>query len=370
MKVALVMFTLVLCLAWLRADAEVRKAVFGTTPEGQPVYIFVLHDAAITARVMTYGGRLVSLEVPDRAGKPANIVLGHDSLGEYLADHSTFFGGLIGRYANRIAGGTFRLNGVQYHLPRNSGPNSLHGGTLGFDKRLWSSRIVPDGVELTLVSKNGDEGYPGTLRVRVRYTLAANVLKIDFFARTDADADVNLTSHSYFNLAGEGYGDILHQILTIPADAYTPTTASQIPTGQIAPVAGTPFDVRIPTAIGERVHEENEQLRYGRGYDINFVLHPGTGSDGLREAARVLEPNSGRMMVVRTTQPGLQFNSGNLFDGTLRGKHGHLYEKYASFCLEPQHFPDSPNHPNFPTTELRPGQLYHQTTEYICTVTH
>lgn len=329
------------------------------------MYIFTLQEAGITARVMTYGARLVSLEVPDRNGKASDIVLGYNTLEQYFADHKTFFGGIIGRYANRIANASFGLNGVEYHLPRNSGPNSLHGGTLGFDKRIWSGRIIPNGVELTLVSKNGDDGYPGTLKVRVRYTLTANILKIDFFATTDSDTVVNLTSHSYFNLAGEGNGDILDHVLTIAADYYTPTNAGQIPTGQIAPVAGTPFDFRTPTAIGKRINVEDDQLRYGKGYDINFVLRQDTGADGLHDAARVREPKSGRTMVVRTTQPGLQFNSGNLFDGTIRGKHGHRYEKYASFCLEPQHFPDSPNHPNFPSTELRPGEKYHQTTEYI-----
>ena len=368
MKFARITLTLAMCLASLRLHGEVSEAVFGTTPDGQTIDIFTMQEGAIRARVMTYGARLVSLEVPDRNGKTADIVLGYDSLDQYLNDHRTFFGGIIGRYANRIANAAFLLNGTRYHLPSNSGPNSLHGGTRGFDKCIWTGRIVPHGVELTLVSKDGDAGYPGTLSVRVRYTITANSLRIDYIAATDTDTVLNLTSHSYFNLAGEGNGDILGHVLSIAADYYTPTNAVQIPTGQIAPVAGTPFDFRAPAAIGARIDQDNEQLRYGKGYDINFVLRHSRG-EGLHDAARVLEPNSGRVMAIKTTQPGLQFNSGNLFDGTIHGKHGHSYGKHASLCLEPQHFPDAPNHRNFPSTELGAGQTFHQSTEYVFSTT-
>lgn len=359
-----------ICLASLNLHSEVSKSVFGTTADGQTIEIFTLRDGAIRARVMTYGARLVSLEVPDRNDKSADIVLGYDSLQPYLNDQKTFFGGIIGRFANRIANAAFVLNGVQYHLSSNSGHNSLHGGYRGFDKCIWSGRIIPHGVELRLVSKNGDEGYPGTLRVRVRYTLNAHTLRIDYFATADADTVINLTNHSYFNLAGEGSGNVLDHIVSIAADYYTPTNADQIPTGQIAPVAGTPFDFRAPSRIGSRINQDDDQIRYGKGYDINFVLRPSKASGVLHDAARVMEPKSGRIMVVRTTQPGLQFNSGNLFDGSIHGKHGHSYGKYASFCLEPQHFPDSPHHPNFPSTELRAGQTFHEATEYRFLVDH
>jgi aldose 1-epimerase len=355
----------VLCLLGLQGlplQAEVNKSVYGAMPDGTSIYIYTLEEGSLKARIMTYGARLVSLETPDRNGKVADVVLGYDSLTPYTADSKTYFGAIVGRYANRIAHGAFPLDGKRYDLPKNDGDNSLHGGTQGFDKRLWSAHAIPHGVELALISRSGDQGYPGTLTVRVRYTLAPDALKIEYFATTDADTVLNLTNHSYFNLAGEGQGNILNHILTIPAGRYTPVNAALIPTGQLASVAGTPFDFREATAIGKRISQNNEQLHLARGYDENYVFD----QDGhaLHEAARVLEPESGRTLTVRTTQPGVQFYSGNSLNGTIRGKHGHIYDKYSGLCLEAQHFPDSPNQPGFPSTELKPGQTFHSVTEY------
>lgn len=345
-------------------QAAVQKATFGTMPDGEKIDIYTLEQGPYKARVMTYGARLVSLEVPDRNGKVADIVLGYSSLDPYVQDKKTYFGAIVGRYANRIANGTFVLDGKRYHLPQNENGNTLHGGTVGFDQRVWKAHEIPDGVEMELVSKNGDQGFPGTLTTRVRYTLKKNVLALDYTAMTDADTVLNLTNHSYFNLAGEGNGTILGNILTIPAHTYTPVNKGLIPTGQLAPVAGTPFDFLNPTAIGKRIDEPNEQLEIAKGYDENFVLPQQSQKGAMQEAARVYEPQSGRLMVVKTTQPGVQFYSGNFLDGTVHGKHGHVYPKHAALCLETQHFPDSPNQPNFPTTELKPGQTFHQITEW------
>ena len=350
-------------------QGEVKKSVFGTMPDGTTIDIFTLQEGAMKVRVMNYGARVVSLEVPDRSGKVADVVLGFDSLAPYLAKNP-YFGAVVGRYANRIGHATFVLDGKRYELPKNNGDNSLHGGTQGFDSRVWTAHVIPNGVEFTLVSKNDDQGYPGTLTARVRYTLTARTLQIEYFAATDADTVLNLTNHSYFNLAGEGQGNVLDQVVTIFADRYTPINAGLIPTGEFAPVAGTPFDFRKPTPIGKRIDEDNEQLRFGHGYDENFVLNQtgGDGKDGgnsaLHEAARAVDPKSGRVLVVETTQPGVQFYSGNQLDGTMHGKHGHVYEKHAAFCLETQHFPDSPNQPEFPSTELKPGQTFHSITQY------
>ncbi len=346
-------------------QAEVTKAIFGSMPDGTKIDIFTLHEGDVTARIMTYGARVVSLEVPDRNGKVADIVLGYDSLEGYLHDPKTYFGAIVGRYGNRIGHGTFVLDGKRYHLPKNDGENSLHGGTVGFDKRVWTAHEIPNGVEMTLVSKDGDQGYPGTLTAHVRYTLSARALKIEYSATTDADTVLNLTNHSYFNLAGEGSGDILDEVITIPADRYTPVNSGLIPTGELAPVAGTPFDFRTPTVIGKRIDQDNEQLKFAKGYDQNFVLNQATSGPALHEAAQVMDPKSGRVLTVKTTQPGVQFYSGNFLDGTAHGKHGHVYEKRAGFCLETQHFPDSPNQPNFPSTQLKPGQTFHSVTEYI-----
>jgi aldose 1-epimerase len=353
-----VFFTLVLMASHL--EAKVTKSVFGSMPDGTKVEIFTLEEGSIKARVMTYGARLVSLEVPDRSGKIADIVLGYESLDGYTADPKSYFGSIVGRYGNRIAHATFTLDGKRYELPANDGVNTLHGGTKGFDKLVWKGQEIPHGVELTLVSKDGDQGFPGTLTARVRYTLEAHALKIEYFATTDKDTVLNLTNHSYFNLAGEGQGDILNHLVMIPADRYTPVDSGLIPTGELAPVAGTPLDFHKATAIGARIDDPNEQMRLGGGYDHNFVLNGKMGV--LQEAARVVEPTSGRVLTVETTQPGVQFYSGNFLDGTLHGKHGHVYAKHTGFCLETQHFPDSPNHPKFPTSELKPGETYHSVT--------
>lgn len=355
----------IVALHGLPMQGEIQKSVFGAMPDGTKIYIYALREGAFQARIMTYGARLVSLATPDRNGKVADVVLGYDSLAGYTADSKTYFGAIVGRYANRIAHGSFLLDGKKYDLPKNDGDNSLHGGTQGFDRRIWSAHVIPHGVELALISKNGDQGYPGALTVRVRYTLASGTLKIEYFATTDADTVLNLTNHSYFNLAGEGQGNILNHILTIPAGQYTPVNAALIPTGQFAPVAGTPFDFRTATAIGKRIGENNQQLHWAKGYDENYVLPHDIRGGALHEAARVLEPKSGRILIVNTTQPGVQFYSGNSLDGPIRGKHGHVYDGHSGLCLETQHFPDSPNQPAFPSTELKPGQTFHSVTEYI-----
>ena len=345
-------------------QGEVNKSVFGAMPDGTAIDIFTLQEGAMKVRVMNYGARVVSLEVPDRNGKVADVVLGFDTLAPYLVKNP-YFGAIVGRYANRIGHAAFVLDRKRYELPKNNGDNSLHGGTVGFDSRVWTAHVIPNGVEFTLVSKAGDQGYPGTLTARVRYTLTAHTLQIEYFATTDADTVLNLSNHSYFNLAGEGRGDVLDQVITIPADRYTPINAGLIPTGQLAPVADTPFDFRKPTAIGKRIGEDNEQLLFGHGYDENFVLNQtGGNSSALHEAARAVDPKSGRTLVVETTQPGVQFYSGNMLDGTVRGKHGYAYTKHDAFCLETQHFPDSPNKPEFPSTELKPGQTFHSITQY------
>jgi aldose 1-epimerase len=347
----------------LQMQAKVEKSDFGAMPDGTHISIYTLQDGAIRARIMTYGARVVSLDVPDRHGKLADIVLGYDSLAQYTTDHKTYFGAIVGRYANRIAHGSFVLDGKRYTLPKNDGDNTLHGGTVGFDSRVWTAREIPRGVEMTLIIQNGDQGFPGTLTAHVRYTLTGRTLQIEYSATTDADTVLNLANHSYFNLSGEGHGSILHDLLTIPADRYTPVNANLIPTGQLAPVAGTPFDFRHATGIGKRIDEDNQQLRYAKGYDFNFVLEHGN-SAALHEAARVQDPESGRVLMVETTQPGVQFYTGNFLDG-VRGKHGHIYNKHAALCLETQHFPDSPNQPNFPSTELKPGQNFHSVTKYV-----
>jgi aldose 1-epimerase len=341
-------------------EAKVTKSDFGNMPDGTKVEIYTLEEGAIKARVMTYGARLVSLEVPDRKGKVADIVLGYESLAGYTADPKSYFGSIVGRYGNRIAHATFSLDGKRYQLPANDGVNTLHGGIKGFDKLVWQGHEISHGVELTLVSKDGDQGFPGTLTARVRYTLEAHALKIEYFATTDKDTVLNLTNHSYFNLAGEGQGDILSHLMMIPADRFTPVDSGLIPTGELAPVAGTPLDFHHPTAIGARINDGNEQMKLGGGYDHNYVLNGKMGV--LQQAARVVEPTTGRVLTVETTQPGVQFYSGNFLDGTLHGKQGHVYNKHSGFCLETQHFPDSPNHPKFPTSELKPGQTYHEVT--------
>ncbi len=349
----------------LAAHGSVTKAAFGKTPNGTAVDIYTLKNDMIEARITTFGARVVSITVPDREGKPADVVLGYDSLDGYLADKKTYFGAIVGRYGNRIAHGSFTIDGHTYHVPKNNGENSLHGGTVGFDQLVWTAHPVADGVEMTLVSKDGDEGYPGTLTAHVRYTIHHGALRIDYSSSTDKATVVNLTNHSYFNLNGRGSGTILDEVMMIPADKYTPVDAGLIPTGELAPVEGTPFDFRKPTVIGARINDDDVQLKRGGGYDHNWVLR---GSNGeMKTAARVYDPHSGRVLTVTTTEPGVQFYAGNSLDGSFHAPNGAAYAKNTGLCLETQHFPDSPNHPAFPTTELKPGEVRHSTTIFTFT---
>ncbi len=339
---------------------------YGMTADGKSVELCTLSNAAgVEVKLITYGGILTEISVPDRQDRFANVALGFDSLAKYEADHP-YFGAITGRYANRIAGGRFTLDGVEYQLFMQDGLCSLHGGEVGFDKRIWQAREVESGVELAYTSPDGEEGYPGKLDVSVRYSLSeGNALRIDYAAVTDAPTVLNLTNHSYFNLMGEGEGTIYDHILTLNADHYTPTDARQIPTGEIAPVEGRPFDFRAPKAIGSGQRSADPQILMAKGYDHNFVLN----RDGLAEgelglAARVYEPRSGRVMEVWTTEPGVQFYAGNVLDSTLVGTSGRLYRQSDGLALETQHFPDSPNQPHFPSTVLRPGQRFASTTVY------
>jgi len=341
---------------------KVSKQAAGTA-DGQPVDLYTLQDGKITVKILTYGGTVQSIEAPDRNGKTANIVLGFDGLDGYVqTGNKPYMGAIIGRYANRIAGGTFQLNGKTYHVPKNDGDNALHGGLNGFNKKVWTSTETENGVELKYVSKDGEEGFPGNLTTTVRYTLKGNELRIDYTATTDADTVLNLTNHSYFNLKGQGNGDILGHAMKINAHRYTPVDKNLIPTGELAPVAGTPFDFLEPTAIGARIDADNEQLKLARGYDQNWVLE----GDGKKVivAAEAYEPTTGRVLEVLTDQPGIQFYTGNFLDGSVTGTDGKVYKKRYAFCLETQHYPDSPNHPKFPTTELKPGQTFRSTTVY------
>jgi aldose 1-epimerase len=344
------------------AHGSVTKAEFGKTPDGTAVDIYTLKSDAVEARIMTYGARIVSIKTADKSGKVADVVLGYDSFAGYLADGKTYFGAIVGRYGNRIAKGEFKLDGKTYQVPKNNDGNSLHGGDVGFDKLVWKAREVAEGVEMTLVSKDGDQGYPGTLTAHVRYTLHHNALRIDYSMTTDKDTVVNLTNHSYFNLGGVGSGTILNEEIMIAADKFTPTDKGLIPTGELAPVEGTPMDFRKPTVIGKRIHDNYEPLILAGGYDHNWVLRGANGE--IKTAAKVHDLMSGRAMTVTTTEPGVQFYTGNFLDGTFHGPGGVVYAKNTGLCLETQHYPDSPNHPSFPTTELKPGQTRHSMTTF------
>jgi len=350
-----------------RARAGVTRAAWGKMPDGTGVDIYTLANAnGVEIKAITYGGIIQSLRVPDRAGRFDDIVLGFDSLEGYLADHP-FFGAIIGRYGNRIGKAQFTLDGQTYKLAANNGPNHLHGGVKGFDKVLWKAEGTKSdagpGVTFTRTSPDGEEGYPGNLNVRVTYTLTdSNELVVDYHATTDKATPVNLTQHSYFNLAGQASGDILGHELMLNADRYTPVDEALIPTGELAPVQGTPFDFRQPTAIGARISQDHPQLKYGLGYDHNWVLS--RKGDGLQLAARVHEPKTGRTLEVSTTEPGIQFYAGNFLDGKLTGKGGAVYRHRTGFCLETQHFPDSPNNPQFPSTILKPGAEYRSRTVF------
>jgi aldose 1-epimerase len=343
--------------------STVTKREWGSGPAGEPVDLFTLRNEGGTeASITNYGGRLVSLKTADRRGRFEDIVLGFDDLSGYL-QKNPFFGALVGRYANRIANARFQLDGKTYELPRNNGENSIHGGLKGFDKVVWRATEHPHkgSVELKYFSRDGEEGYPGNLQVEVTYTLTdADELRLDYFATTDAPTVVNFTNHSYFDLTGQAAGKILDHVVTIHSDRFTPVNSKLIPTGELKPVGGTPFDFRQPTPIGLRINEPDEQLRLAIGYDHNFVLDGRPGEPLL--AARVAEPVNGRVLEVLTTQPGVQFYTGNHLDGSVRGKGGVAYGFRSGFCLETQHFPDSPNQPKFPSTELRPGEELHQTT--------
>lgn len=348
-----------------KASPAVTRSPFGTLPDGTAVELFTFSNAnGIEVRAITYGGIIVSLRTPDRAGTLDDIVLGFDSLDRYVAD-SPYFGALIGRYGNRIARGQFALDGKTYTLARNNGPNALHGGPKGFHAVVWSGEPFTDargtGVVFSYTSRDGEEGYPGTLHVKVTYLLDdRNRLSFIYEATTDAPTPVNLTQHSYFNLAGHDAGDILGHELQLNASRYTPVDATLIPTGALAPVEGTPLDFRTPTAIGARIASTDEQIVRGKGYDHNFVIDAGQGE--LPVAARLYEPRTGRTLEVSTSEPGIQFYSGNFLDGTLRGKGGVVYAQRTGLCLETQHFPDSPNQPSFPGTILRPGTTLRSTT--------
>lgn len=349
-----------------RAAPGVNRALFGVLPDGRPVHRFTLRAGGVELVAIEYGAIITSLRTPDRHGRLADIVLGHDTLAGYL-EHSPYFGAVIGRCANRIAGGRFTLDGVDYRLDRNEGMNHLHGGHRGFDKVLWDA--VPfehagdEGVAFVHASRDGTGGYPGTVDVRVTYLLTARgELHIQYAASTDRRTIINLTQHSYFNLS-ERAPHILGHHLSICASRFTPVGTGLIPTGELRPVAGTPFDFRAPVPISARIHEPDEQLAFASGYDHNFVLDR-DAPDRMAVAARVLEPESRRTIEIRTTEPGVQFYSGNFLDGSIRGKGGRQYARHAGFCLETQHFPDSPNHPAFPSVLLSPGERYQSQTVY------
>jgi aldose 1-epimerase len=351
----------------LGTERKVHTSDFGKTSDGISVESYLLtNNKGVEALVISYGATLVSLRVPDRVGKPADVVLGYDTVAGYERGKS-YFGGTIGRYGNRIAHGEFTLDGTGFHLPNNDGPNTLHGGIRGFNKRIWTGVDRPRGdaqvLELSYTSPDGEEGYPGTLKVKVRYTLPAeaNELRIDYTAMADKETVINLTNHSYFNLAGDMNKEIVGHQLLLRAPQFTPVDSTLIPTGELRAVHGTPFDFTKSAAIGARINQDDEQLKFGKGYDHNWVLER-TKRGGLQLAAEVFEPASGRVLEVLTTEPGIQFYSGNFLDGTQKGKGGQAYAHRTGLCLETQHFPDSPNHANFPSTVLKSGETYRSTT--------
>jgi len=351
------------------AATRIEKKPLGRTDAGEAFLFTLSRDGAPTVAITSQGGFIVSILARDRAGRTADVTLGYKDFDGYTKAKD-YLGCIVGRYANRIAKGKFSLDGKSYSLATNNGPNALHGGPTGFQTRLWAPRVVsgPDGeaLELTYVSKDGEEGYPGTLTAKVVYSLRADGgLVIDYTATTDAPTIVNLTNHAYFNLAGEGEGTILGHELQLESDVFTPVDPTLIPTGEMRKVEGTPFDFRQPTAIGSRIDAKNEQIERGGGYDHNFVLRGKAGE--MRLAAKVVEPKSGRALEVYTTEPGIQFYSGNFLDGSITGKSGKPYVKRGGFCLETQHYPDSPNRPEWPSVVLRPGQTYRHTTVYRLT---
>jgi aldose 1-epimerase len=356
--------------AWKTSGRDrhtVTTTIFGKLQDGRDVHRFTLtNDAGVTIQAIEYGATITALRVPDRNGKIQDVVLGYDSLQGYV-DGGFYFGAIVGRYGNRIGKGQFQLEGKRYTLTRNDGENHLHGGKVGFNKVLWNGRILNDSagpsVQFSYVSKDGEEGYPGTVHLAVTYTLTdKNELRIVYEGTTDKPTILNPTQHSYFNLGGDFTHTILGHKLTIESDAITPVDKGLIPTGKLLDVANTPMDFRNATEIGLHIEEPNEQLRFGQGYDHNWVIRGNAGQ--IRKAAELFDPVSGRLMTVYTDQPGLQFYSGNFLNGTAKGKEGISYQRRTGLCLETQAFPDAPNKPHFPQVTLRPGQVYHQTTIY------
>jgi aldose 1-epimerase len=347
--------------------SSMQKQSFGKTEDGQQMDLYTLANKnGMKVTITNFGASVVSIIVPDKDGKIADVVLGYDDVSGYESGKASI-GATVGRYANRIAGGKFALDGKTYTLPLNDGPNTLHGGIKGFNKHVWTAKDVSgaagQALQLTYLSKDGEEGFPGNLSAKVVFTLGStNELKIDYSATTDKDTVINLTNHSYFNLSGQGEGDILGHELTIHASRFTPVDATLIPTGELRSVKGTPFDFTKATPIGARIDQDDEQLKLGKGYDHNWVVDGTAGT--LRLAAQAYDPKSGRVLEVLTTEPGIQFYTGNFLDGTIHGKDGKVYNRRYAFCLETQHFPDSPNHPKFPTTELKPGQKFHSITVF------
>ncbi len=353
------------------AELNVNPEAFQQTVNGKQTDLFVLTNKnGVKAAITNYGGRVVSLLVPDKNGEFGDIALGYDSLSNYLNNAEQYFGALIGRYGNRIEKGAFTLDGKEYTLATNNGPNHLHGGDVGFNDRVWDAeQLDKQNLRLTYVSEHMEEGYPGRLTAKVLYTLTPdNELRIEYMAVTDRKTVVNLTNHTYFNLQGAATGKITDHKVMFNADHYTPIDSTLIPTGEIAPVEGTPFDFTESTAIGARINNENQQLNHGSGYDHNWVLNK-EDRNTMTLAAKVTEPESGRKMKIYTTEPGLQFYTGNFLDGSVTGKKGKPYEHRTAFCMETQHYPDSPNNPDFPTTVLKPGEIYHTISVYEFGVT-
>jgi aldose 1-epimerase len=347
----------------------IKKESFGKTTGGEQIELYSLSNKkGMEVSITNFGATVVTLKVPDRAGKATDIVLGYDTLDGY-ENGTSYFGATVGRYGNRIASGKFSIDGKTYALPKNNGENTLHGGIVGFNKKVWKAREIAsklgESLEMSYLSADGEEGFPGNLSAKVVFTLPAdrNELRIDYTATTDKDTVLNLTNHSYFNLTGEGNGDILDHVMMLHAKQFTPVDKGLIPTGELKNVAGTPMDFNSATAIGKRINESDEQLVFGKGYDHNWVLARAGGGNGLSIAAEAYDPKSGRKLEVLTTEPGVQFYSGNFLDGA-KGKGNKPYPQRAAFCLETQHFPDSPNHANFPTTLLKPNAVFHSQTVF------
>jgi aldose 1-epimerase len=347
----------------------IKKESFGKTTDGAQIDLYSLSNKkGMEVSITNFGATVVTLKVPDRAGKGADVVLGYDSLDGY-ENGSAYFGATVGRYGNRIAGGKFSIDGKTYTLPKNNGENTLHGGVVGFNKKVWKAREIAskggESLEMSYLSPDGEEGFPGNLSVKVVFTLPEdrNELKIEYTATTDKDTMLNLTNHSYFNLAGEGNGDILDHVVTLYAKQFTPVDKTLIPAGELRDVAGTPMDFNSATPIGKRINEKYEQLVFGKGYDHNWVLGHSGGGNGVSIAAEAFDPKSGRRLEVLTNEPGVQFYSGNFLDGS-KGKGNKPYPQRAAFCLETQHFPDSPNHPNFPSTLLKPADVFRSQTVF------